>query len=238
MKLTILQVGETPKPMRDRFERFEPLFETMFAKAGADFAFETVAIVDGAPFPDPENVEGVIITGSAAGVYDQTPWMDPLRHFIRTAYEASTPMLGVCFGHQIMADALGGDVRKSEKGWGIGRHVYRRDATLGPLAHLADTIAIAASHQDQVITPPATARVFLSSDFTPNAGLTYENGAAISLQPHPEFDDAYTEGLIELRRNNPLDTDVVETLKAGLADSFDNIAVAKALALFLKQARL
>ena len=67
MKLTILQVGETPKPMRDRYERFEPLFENMFMQAGADFTFETIAIVDGAPFPDVEALEGVIVTGSAAG---------------------------------------------------------------------------------------------------------------------------------------------------------------------------
>lgn len=237
MKLIILQVGETPAPMRDRYQRFEPLFETMFATAEAGFTFETVAIVDGAAFPDPESGDGLIITGSAAGVYDQTSWMEPLRQFIRKAYEATTPMLGVCFGHQIMADALGGDVRKSEKGWGIGRHLYRRAAVADHFVHMADTVAIAASHQDQVITPPASARVFLSSDFTPNAGLIYENGAAISLQPHPEFDETYAEGLIELRRNNPLDSDVVEGLKAGLADPLDNIEMAKGLAKFLKQAR-
>ena len=52
------------------------------------------------------------------------PWLDPLRDFIRKAYANDTPMLGICFGHQIMADALGGDVRKSEKGWGLGRHTY------------------------------------------------------------------------------------------------------------------
>lgn len=237
MKLTILQVGETPKPMRDRYERFEPLFENMFMQAGADFTFETIAIVDGAAFPDVEALEGVIITGSAAGVYDHTPWIDPLRQFIRAAYEASTPMLGVCFGHQIMADALGGDVRKSDKGWGIGRHIYRHTAISPLLSDLPAEVAIAASHQDQVITPPAIAEVYLSSEFTPNAGLIYENGAAISMQPHPEFDRAYTEGLIELRRNNPLDDATVDAHLSDQDAPTDRLAVARSLAQFLKQAR-
>ena len=127
-------------------------------------------------------------------------------------------MLGICFGHQIMADALGGDVRKSEKGWGLGRHVYgvtKRPAFLG--GDLPE-LAIACSHQDQVIVPPAEAEVFLASDFTPNAGLVYRNGAAISLQPHPEFEDDYTLALAELRRGKAPD-EVIETALASMCDA-------------------
>jgi GMP synthase-like glutamine amidotransferase len=206
MKLTIIQTGDVPVPLRPQFGAYPPMFQRMFDEAGIAFDYETVAVFDGAPFPDPARLEGVIVTGSAAGVYDNhLPWMEPLRAFIRAAYAARTPMLGVCFGHQIMADALGGDVRKSEKGWGLGRHVYEVTARPAFLATDAPALAIACSHQDQVITPPKEADVFLASDFTPNAGLLYRNGAAISLQPHPEFDDAYTIALAELRRGKAPD---------------------------------
>ena len=232
MKLTILQVGESPAPMRQQFGRYPTHFEDMFAATGAGLTFESVYLLDGAPLPDPRSLEGVVITGSAAGVYDMLPWMDPLRAFIRDAYATKTPTLGICFGHQIMADALGGDVRKSEKGWGLGRQVYAVNNKPGFMNGIGDAVAIAASHQDQVIAPPAEAEVFLASDFTPNAGLVYRNGAAISMQPHPEFNEAFSRGLVELRRNNPLNDDAVALADRSLDTPVDSPEVAKGLARF------
>lgn len=217
MKLTIIQTGEVPVPLRPQFGAYPPMFRRMFDEAGVSFDYETVAIFDGASFPVPAQLEGVIVTGSAAGVYDDhLPWMEPLRAFIRAAYAERIPMLGVCFGHQIMADALGGNVHKSEKGWGLGRHVYDVKSRPAFLATEAPALAIACSHQDQVIAPPAEAEVFLASAFTPNAGLLYRNGAAISLQPHPEFDDAYTIALAEMRRGKAPDA-VVDTAVASVS---------------------
>jgi GMP synthase-like glutamine amidotransferase len=169
MKLTIIQTGDVPEPLRDEFGPYPVMFERMFEEAGVPFGYETVRAHDGAPLPDPKMLDGVVITGSSAGVYDDLPWLVPLRDFIRRAYASNTPMLGVCFGHQIMADALGGDVRQSEKGWGLGRHIYGITRRPDFLGGTLPEYAVGCSHQDQVITPPAEADVFLSSDFTPNA---------------------------------------------------------------------
>lgn len=233
MKLTIIHVGQTPAAMLDQFGRYPTQFQDMFASAGEAFDFESAFVLDGASFPDPSALEGIVITGSAAGVYDTPEWMDPLRDFIRKAYADKTPMLGVCFGHQIMADALGGDVRKSEKGWGLGRHVYEVKANPGFMNGVAK-VAIAASHRDQVITPPAEAEVFLASEFTPNAGLIYKSGTAISMQPHPEFDLGFSRGLVELRRNDPLNDQQVAAADKTLDVPVDNVEVAKELARFFK----
>jgi GMP synthase-like glutamine amidotransferase len=235
MKLTIIQTGEVPAPLRDRFVPYPNMFHRMFEQAGHDFSYETAAVFDGAPFPDPDALEGIIITGSPAGVYDNhLPWMEPLRAFIRKAYAAKTPMLGICFGHQIMADALGGDVRKSEKGWGLGRHVYgvgnRPEFVGGTLPEFA----VACSHQDQVIVPPAEAEVFIGSDFTPNAGLVYRNGAAVSLQPHPEFEDDYTLALAQLRRGKAPDP-VVDAALASVSRPSDSREIAGYLGAFLSR---
>ena len=78
------------------------------------------------------------------------------------------------------------------------------------MAAAPEAMAVACSHQDQVIVPPAEAEVILASDFTPNAGLAYRNGAALSFQPHPEFSDDYALALTELRRGKAPDT-VIET---------------------------
>ncbi len=236
MKLTLLQVGEIPAPLRDRFSRFDSFFERLFSEIDGTLAFESVPIHDGAPFPDPKTIEAVVIPGSAYGVYDTPDWMDPLRDFIRAAYGARTPMLGVCFGHQIMADALGGEVRKSDKGWGIGRHTYSVVRKHPVLDGLGGEIAIAASHQDQVVVPPPGTEVFLFSPFTPYAGLAYDNGAAISVQPHPEFDVEFSRALVELQRQDPLSDDFIDERLASLDAALDNGQLAEVLLRFLKEA--
>jgi len=232
MKLTIIQSGEVPAPLRAQFGAYAPMFEKMFAAAGAHYDYEVVPISEGQPFPDPGSLEAILLPGSAAGVYDNhLPWMAPLRAFIRDAYAAKTPMAGICFGHQIMADALGGDVRKSEKGWGLGRHSYAVTMPGAFPGGIAATLAVACSHQDQVIVPPREAEVILASNFTPNAGLSYRNGAALSFQPHPEFDDPYTVALAELRRGKAPD-EVVDTAVQSVALKSDSLVLAKQMAAF------
>jgi GMP synthase-like glutamine amidotransferase len=236
MKLTIIQSGEVPEPLRPEFGAYALMFQKMFASAGAQFDYEVVPISDGAPFPDPARLEAILLPGSPAGVYDNHfAWMEPLRQFIRGAYAARTPMVGICFGHQIMADALGGDVRKSEKGWGLGRHTYAVKSTQ-PFAPSGATLSVACSHQDQVIRPPAEAEIILGSAFTPNAGLRYRNGAALSFQPHPEFEDPYALALAELRRGNAPDH-VVDTAVASFAQRSDSPVLANHIAAFLAGGR-
>ena len=234
MKLTLVQPTDVPEALRSRFGPYDDMFKRMFA--GEGFAFETVRLSDGAPLPDPAGLEAVLITGSSAGVYDNhLSWMGPLRQFIREAYAAKTPMVGICFGHQIMADALGGDVRKSDKGWGLGRHVYGITQRPKSIGGDLPEFAIACSHQDQVLTPPEEAEVFMASDFTPNAGLAYRNGAAISLQPHPEFSDEYALALAELRRGKAPDT-LIDAALASVSRRSDSAEMAGYLAAFLRGA--
>lgn len=233
MKLTIIQTGEVPVPLRERFGPYRKMFERMFDQTGERFSYEVVAASDSEPLPDPGQLEGIVLTGSPAGVYDDFAWLTPLRAFIRDAYGKRTPMLGVCFGHQIMADALGGDVRKSEKGWGLGRHTYGVRGRPDFMRTAPAALAVACSHQDQVIAPPAEAEVILASDFTPNAGLVYRNGAALSFQPHPEFLDDYTLALAELRRGKAPD-EVVETALSSIATPSNSAEVAGYIGQFFR----
>lgn len=235
MKLTIVQTGAVPAPLQSQFIEYRLMFRAMFDATGMAFGYDDVNVEAGDALPDPASLEGIVITGSPAGVYEDHAWLPPLRDFIRNAYAAGTPMLGICFGHQIMADALGGDVRKSEKGWGMGRHQYQVRQRPGFMADAPDTMLVACSHQDQVIVPPAEAEVILGSDFAPNAGLLYKSGKALSFQPHPEFDDDYARALVELRRGRAPD-DVISAALSSFAKPSDSPRLGTYIARFLQDA--
>lgn len=224
MKLTIVQTGAVPAPLQPNFIEYRLMFRDMFASTGAEFDYEDINVEAGEALPDPESLEGIVLTGSPAGVYEDHAWLPPLRAFIRGAYAAGTPMVGICFGHQIMADALGGEVRKSERGWGMGRHQYAVQQRPAFMADAPETLMVACSHQDQVVTPPPEAAVILGSAFAPNAGLLYSSGRALSFQPHPEFEDDYARALVELRRGRAPD-EVIERALASFAMPSDSALV-------------
>jgi GMP synthase-like glutamine amidotransferase len=184
---------------------------------------------------NPGTLQAILITGSPAGVYDKLDWIAPLEDFVRAAYANRTPMVGVCFGHQLMAQALGGIARKSEKGWGIGRHVYEVVPGNGVIG--GERIAIAASHQDQVIEPPRGAQTILFSSLTEYAGLLYGNGAALSVQPHPEFDTGFAYACCEKAGENLAPDILVAQAKASLAEPVDNARLGGAITRFLTRAR-
>lgn len=201
MKLTIIETGLVPAAIRGQFPDYPGMFRRMFAQDTSAFDCETVSVVKGAALPDPAMLDAVLYTGSPAGVYDPEPWIAPLTDFIRRAAMARTPQVGICFGHQIMGEALGGKVVKSGKGWGIGCHTYeivqRPDWAGVPCP---STLSIAVSHQDQIVLCPPSASIIAKSAFTPVAGLSYEAFPAISFQCHPEFEPDYAAALYNARR--------------------------------------
>jgi GMP synthase-like glutamine amidotransferase len=123
-RITIIETGLVSPKNRELHGSYPQMFAQMIGAADATVTFNTVSIPAGEPLPDVEGLEAILITGSSAGVYDGLDWIAPLEEFVRAAHENHVPMVGVCFGHQLIAQALGGTVRKSEKGWGLGRHVY------------------------------------------------------------------------------------------------------------------
>jgi len=233
-KITIVETGLISPERRAQHGSFPQMFERMISAADASASFATVRLIDGEGLPDPAGLEAILITGSSAGVYDDLDWIAPLERFVRAAYEARTSMVGICFGHQLIAQALGGTVRKSERGWGIGRHVY--DVVPDNGAIEGEKIAIACSHQDQVIEPPAGAATILHSTFTPHAGLLYENGAVLSVQPHPEFTAAFAHVCCELRQGSVPET-LVATARASLEQPLDHADLGRAIARFLARPR-
>jgi GMP synthase-like glutamine amidotransferase len=237
MKITVIEVGRAPGRLQELYPRYPEMFASLLSAVDDTLTFETVALVDGETPPDPAGLDAVLITGSPAGVYDLTPWMTPLRTFIRNAAEAKTPMVGVCFGHQVIADALGGDVRKSDKGWGVGRHTYDILAREPWMMDAGSAFSLGVSHQDQVIAPPAVARTLARSAHTDHAMLVYDDAPIMSLQGHPEFTDGFLSALYGARRGKTLSDDLADQAIESLGTPEDNALVADWMVKFLKDAR-
>jgi GMP synthase-like glutamine amidotransferase len=200
MKLAVLETGHPPGDLQDRFGSYPDMFGSLL---GDGVEIETFDVRTG-HFPDPNAHEAVLITGSPAGVYDDFPWIAPLMEFIRAAKDSK--MVGVCFGHQVMAEALGGHVEKSHKGWGAGLHTYSI-VHPEPWDEGVKSISVPASHQDQVIVQPPNTDVVASSDFTPFASLAWTDRPAISFQFHPEFSPDFAKALIRERYDRVNDPD-------------------------------
>ncbi len=195
MNLAVLETGRPPGDLQPKFGDYTAMFRRMLGDA---FTLETFDVQAGHLPADPESHAAYLISGSPAGVYDPLPWIAPLLDFIRAAEHKK--MIGVCFGHQSMSQALGGQVEKSEKGWGTGLHSYEI-VRQEPWMNSGGTIAIPASHQDQVVVQPPNTQVVAKSDFTPFAALAWTDRPAISFQFHPEFSPEFAKALIEERHD-------------------------------------
>ena len=168
-RIAIVETGRPPKALRPEHGDYADMFDRLLGDAFLTLRFDAA---QGA-LPDPSAFDGAIITGSAAGVYEDHAWLPPLFDWIRSA-KGEMRLLGVCFGHQAMAQALGGRVEKSDKGWGVGLHHYDVVSVEPWMQPGAASVALPASHQDQVVERPPEARVILSSAFAPDyaAALT------------------------------------------------------------------
>jgi GMP synthase-like glutamine amidotransferase len=225
MLIGILETGHAPDDLRARHGSYPDMFARMLAPYG--FSFHSWAVVD-MEFPaSVHDADGWLITGSRHGTYDDLPFIAPLEAFVRQAMEAGVPLVGICFGHQIIAQALGGKVGKFPGGWAVGPQAYDFDG---------ERLVLNAWHQDQVLKPPQGAETVASNDFCPVAALSYGE-RAFSVQAHPEFDDAFLHGLIESRGRGLVPDDRLDTASARLGAPLDTPRIARRIAEFFRQPR-
>lgn len=229
--IAILEAGTPPEALKDRFDDYPARFRALLGEGVATVRFNVQA---GHLPDDPADYQGVIVTGSAAGVYEDLPWIAPLLDWLRAA-RGRTRLVGICFGHQALAQAFGGHVAKSDKGWGVGLHRYEIRAEEPWMFPRAASIAIPVSHQDQVLAVSPDARIIAGSAFTPIAGLAWgeaESGA-ISFQCHPEFQPEYAAALVEARRGSRIDDALADEAVASLERSNDRAILTAWIRAFL-----
>ncbi len=229
MEIGILQTGDARDALKNTLGDYDQLFVNFLS--GQGFNFETFRVLDNV-FPDSVTAkDGWIVTGSRHGAYEDHAFIPPLEQFIRDSMAANIPMAGFCFGHQIMAQALGGKVVKFPDGWATGNTEYDVDPTVDGGE---DKIRIIGWHQDQVIEAPEGAKTIMRSEFCEYAGLAYgDNG--FSTQPHPEFSNQYAAGLLDELQELYSD-DHIQTTRDSFQNDLDTHRMTAMVAAFFKKA--
>lgn len=225
MLIGILVTGHVNEALVGRYGDYPAMFTRLLD--GHGFTFKSWNVVD-MEFPaSVHDADGWLLTGSRHGAYEDHPFIAPLEDFIRTAQGEGVPMVGICFGHQIIAQALGGKVAKFTKGWAVGPEEYDFEGR---------KLMLNAWHQDQVIEAPPGAKVVATNAFCENAALIYGDWA-YSVQAHPEIRDDYMEGLLEVRGPGNVPDPVLKEASTRIGTPLDDRVIADAMAAFFKQPR-
>ncbi len=196
----IVKTGSTLPGLRERRGDYEDwIADAMRLERDA---VDVVSVYEGEPLPDPASVAGVVVTGSSAMVSDREDWSERTAAWLADAARARTPLLGICYGHQLLAHALGGRVGRNPRGREIGSVTVElleaagNDALLGALP---GEIVVQVTHIESVLELPAGARLLASSAADPHHAFSV--GDSIwGVQFHPEFDGDVIRAYLDARR--------------------------------------
>ena len=219
-RLIVVKTGTTLPGLRERRGDYED-----WIVAGLGLPWERVQVVavhEGVALPDPDGVSGAVVTGSPAMVSQREPWSESAAGWLRDAAEAGTPLLGICYGHQLLAHGLGGRVGPNPQGREMGtvRAELRPTGQVDPLlGSLPPVLRVQATHLEAVLELPPGARLLGSSPADPHHVFAWGE-RAWGVQFHPEFDAdvmrAYLEARRQVIRAEGIDP---EPLERGVAES-------------------
>ena len=199
MKLGILKADTVRPEWVAEFGEYPDMFERLLGGRDPDLAFVTYDVERGEYPGAIDAVDAYLITGSKSSVYDDQPWIAALMQFVRELHRRRKTLVGICFGHQLVAQALGGSVGKSPRGWGVGLHTHRF-AHCPPWHDQGDpAFEVLVSHQDQVQCNAPGAQVLAGSEFCPSAVCQFGEHI-LTFQGHPEFVRGYAREIMQLRR--------------------------------------
>jgi GMP synthase-like glutamine amidotransferase len=212
---------------------YPAMFETVLASTAArppaladrPPRFTAFATHEGELPEDPRSFAAFVITGSRHSVYDDLPWLPPLTEFLRSALAADRKVIGICFGHQLLAHHFGGETARAETGWCVGVH---ETEVLAPQPWMEPQVArfgLLSSHRDQVRRLPEGAQAFAASARCPNAGFVV-GSRVLTFQGHPEFTKAYAADLMRMREA-ALGAEVFAAGMASLERATDETLVAR-----------
>ncbi|GJL82549.1 MAG: glutamine amidotransferase [marine bacterium B5-7] len=235
MKIGILQCDDVREELREQgFDNYPQMFKQRLHEVDPDLEFTVYRCLDGEIPERVDECDAFITTGSRYSALDDDPWIDALGKFMVKLVEARVPLVCICFGHQLLAKAMGGKVEKASVGWGVGVSQNTVNQKAGWMGDEAMTnVNLIVSHQDQVTEVPEGMTVMGGSDFCP-VYFCLAGDSALTIQGHPEFSRAYSKALMEMRRGLIAD-DVIDAGMKSLDLRVDDCEVFRWIVQFMKQ---
>lgn len=232
MIVAILQYDHTLEKYRDRFGDYPEMIQRMFKGTAQPLFFDTYDCKCGQFPPDINKYDFYITTGSKASAFEELEWVKESIQFIQLLYKYKKKLIGICFGHQLMAMALEGKVERSEKGWGVGIARNRVIANPQWMSKKTSKIDILVSHQDQITELPSETLLIAESDFCPFFAVQWGEHF-LSIQGHPEWNREYSRTLMNDRRDI-IPADIIDSGLASLVIEPENAGFVQWIMDFVK----
>lgn len=222
MRLGLLLVGHVAATSTHIAGDYPELFGALLREAEVDLVRYDL---DADRFPESaDECDGWLVSPSRCSVTDAHPWIASAEDLVRELIARERPYVGICFGHQLAAQAFGAPVGRAADGWQVGVQEYEVTQARPWMDPPASSVALIASHEDQVQSVPAVAELLLRNDGCPIAGLTFGD-RAWTVQPHPEFVPALADHLLA-QRVDLIGAGKVATARASLTRTTDSPVLA------------
>ena len=231
MKIGILQCDDVSDEFLPEFGNYPAMFESLLGAIAPGLEFVTYRALDGELPHSHDACDGYITTGSRYSVNDNLAWIADLERFVAALAEAKKKFVGICFGHQLMAKVLGGQV--TDLGWAVGMSCNTVDVKKAWMDSSQDSLNLVVSHRDQISELPPGVEVLASNNFCPNYMIQFGN-EMMSVQGHPEFSKAYSSALME-KRKDVIPAPLIAEGRASLAIDADDRLMAQWIVNFFNE---
>ncbi len=198
MNIGLLQCDHVSEQFQHLIPDYSDAFRTLFATYAPDITLRVYDVCHGELPQSVDECEGYLTTGSRYSVYDNIPWIHALAEFVRQVHAQKAKFVGICYGHQMIAYALGGTVAKSNHGWGIGVKPVELTQAKDWMQPEQHEYRLRLSHQDQVMTLPDGAELLGGNEHCP-ISMFGVGDSMLGIQAHPEFTPAYAKSLMDSR---------------------------------------
>lgn len=197
LRICILETDILRPALVGQYQGYGRMFESLFARQPIAAQFEVYNVMQGVYPPEDQRFDAYLVTGSKADSFGNDPWIVELKAYLLKLYQRGEKLIGICFGHQLLALALGGKTERATQGWGAGIHHYELAPTKAWMEPAVDRLTLLISHQDQVTALPEGATVIASSEFCPYAAY-HIGDQVLCFQGHPEFIHDYSRALLDI----------------------------------------